>query len=90
MHKIGFSQMSTKGVKIGGSTAQRKDMGKWRCATCKMTNEGDAEVCSRCKDEKTVLVEKPKASSVGAMAKPEPMRFSTCKKPTGAAASNKL
>ena len=61
---------------------------KWRCATCKMANEADATACTRCKDEKKVLIEKPAArgNSHGVQPKLEPMRFSTCKKPTGAAA----
>ena len=57
-HKIGFSNMQGRGVKIGSDKVPTKPVGR--------------------------------GSSHGVMPKPEPMRFSTCKKPTGAAASSKL
>ena len=43
---------------------------KWRCATCKFTNDNELTECSRCRDPKKVFKEAPvpaRGSSHGAM-----------------------
>ena len=48
--------MRKPGKQIG--LANLRAEGKWRCSTCKQANEAEMDACGRCKDPKTVMVEK--------------------------------
>ena len=50
---------------------------KWRCATCKFTNDNELTECSRCHDPKKVFKEAPipRGNSHGVGVTNKPMRF---------------
>ena len=57
-HQPSFGQMHGKA--IGGLG----DPNKWRCKVCKMANEKQASACVRCKEPKTVLIEKAPRNAI--------------------------
>ena len=73
--QIGFNQMRGPGRTIGVQNLKKEE--KWRCATCKFTNDNELTECGRCKDPKKVFKEVPvpRGSSHGAMGAGKPMRF---------------
>ena len=73
--QIGFNQMRGPGRTIGVQNLKKEE--KWRCATCKFTNDNELTECGRCRDPKKVFKEAPipRGSSHGAMGAQKPMRY---------------
>merc|ERR1712228_403748 len=67
--------MRGPGRTIGVQNLKKEE--RWRCATCKFTNDNELTECGRCRDPKKVLKEAPvpRGSSHGAMGAQKPMRF---------------